>query len=228
MEKNTLEQLANDSEAPMTDGRLRKQLKRLSEVKSTQWRTALDGLMEEIAYLLHGHLADGENGTKRIVGGYTEYGAHSEVRLGGDALYHYQSMVVEKLYDGSCEWKPENTLVDQLKKIAGHLIANEAEKYRTQMKREDRDGYRSAGVSLDEARPEVNSLEDSGVTPRHLMWEAVCEAADGDAELERYVQAVGECKQLKEVRKTLGLKSGGCERLKKKLMRRVKKKLPIG
>ena len=101
----------------MTRRKLLEQLKRLSEVGRSQWRTALSVLMLEISLLLHGKLEDDENGKKVLVGGYTQYGAHSENTLGGEALYHYQGMVVEKLYDGSCEWKPENSLEEQLKEM---------------------------------------------------------------------------------------------------------------
>ena len=118
----------------MTRGRLLDQLKRLSEVSRSQWRAALSVLMLEISLLLHGKLKDDEYGKKVLVGGYTQYGAHSEYRLGGDALYHYQGMVVEKLYDGSCEWKAENSLEDQLKEMAGPVIGDAVKAYRKQLK----------------------------------------------------------------------------------------------
>ena len=203
------------------------QLKRLYEVEPSEWWAALDALMQEIAYLLHGKLKEDANGRKYLVGGYTVYGAHSEKRLGGDPLYHYLDMVVEKLFDGSCEWKAENSLAEQLKKIANHVISNEAEKYRTQMDREAREGYSSEALSLDEVKGAVGSIEDGGEDYRHAHWEQICEAADDDEELARYVQAVGESKQLKDVRQKLGLKAGETERLQKKLKRRVKK-LPKG
>lgn len=211
----------------MTQEQFCEQLKRLSEVDPMEMWQALDELLEEIAHQLHGTLKEDDNGRKYLSGGYTLFGAHSEARLGGEALYHYQSMVVEKLYDGSCEWKPENTLAEQLKKIANHVITNEVEKYKTQMSREEREGYSSQALSLDEENAAVSAMEDSDVNNRHAHWELICKAADGDDELERYVQAVGESKQLKDVREKLGLKSGETERLQKKLKRRVKK-LPYG
>ena len=199
------------------------QMKRLAEVSPSVWWAALDVLMQEIAYLLHGRLMEDENGRKYLVGGYTAYGAHSEKRLGGDPLYHYVDMVVEKLFDGSCEWKAENSLAEQLKRIAGHVISNETEKYRTQIEREERAGYSSDALSLDEAKVAVSGIEDGVSDHRHAQWEQICEAADDDEELERYVQAVGESKQLKDVRQKLGLQAGDSERLVKKLKRRVKK-----
>ena len=211
----------------MTRRKLLEQLKRLKAVSRSQWRAALAVLMLEIAYLLHGHLKENKYGRKYLVGGYTEYGAHSEENLCGDPLYHYQSVVVEKLFDGSCEWKAENSLAEQLKKIAANVISNEVDKFKRRQKREERTGQSSQMVSLDEANGAVNRMEQLEADPRHLHWEQICAAADGDEELERYVQAVGESKQLKDVREALGLKAGDSERLQKKLKRRVKKGLMV-
>ena len=48
----------------MTRRKLLEQLKRLSEVGRSQWRTGLSVLMLEISLLLHGKLEDDENGKK--------------------------------------------------------------------------------------------------------------------------------------------------------------------
>ena len=58
---------------------------------------------------------------------------------------------------------------------------------------------------------------------RHQNWEKVCAAADGEKELEDYVQAVGESRRLKDVRVALNLKPGDSDKLTKKLKRRVYK-----
>lgn len=206
----------------------RVQLEKLNSAKGKEWKEVQNSLMEAIARLLHGTLKKDESGRAYLSGGYTLYGAHSEREVGGDALYHYFGMVVEKLFDGSCEWKAQNSLEDQLKRIAEHVIPNEAAKYRTQMNREERNGYCSQTLSLDEASGAVGCMEDGGMDHRHAHWELICEAADGDEELEKYVQAVGESKQLKDVRQSLRLKAGETERLVKRLKRRVAKKLPFG
>ncbi len=209
----------------MTRGKLLAQLKRLEEVSRSQWREALSVLMLEISLLLHGKLKDDENGKKVLVGGYTQYGAHSEYRLGGEALYHYQGMVVEKLYDGSCEWKAENSLEEQLKEMAGPVIDDAVKAYRRQQKEDDRLGVCSTPVGLDvEWFGEDEGLAEATSDYRHQEWETICEAADGDEELEAFVQVTGECQSLKEVGQRLGLKNGDRDRLMKRLKRRVKKK----
>ena len=203
------------------------QLKRLSEVNRKQWRAALSVLMMEISLLLHGRLKDGENGKKELVGGYTQYGAHSENRLGGEALYHYQGMVVEKLYDGSCEWKAENSLEEQLKEMAGEVIDNAVKAYRRELKENERLGVNSTPVAMDVEW--LGGLAETTEDYRHQEWEAICEAADGDPELKEFVQVTGESRSLKEVSERLQLKNGGRDRLMKRLKRRVKKKfLPKG
>lgn len=203
------------------------QLKRLSEVNRKQWRAALSVLMMEISLLLHGRLKDGENGKKELVGGYTQYGAHSENRLGGEALYHYQGMVVEKLYDGSCEWKAENSLEEQLKEMAGEVIDNAVKAYRRELKENERLGVNSTPVAMDVEW--LGGLAETTEDYRHQEWEAICEAADGDPELKEFVQVTGESRSLKEVSERLQLKNGGRDRLMKRLKRRVKKNfLPKG
>lgn len=210
----------------MTRGKLLDQLKRLSEVSRSQWRAALSVLMLEISLLLHGKLKDDENGRKVLVGGYTQYGAHSEYRLGGDALYHYQGMVVEKLYDGSCEWKAENSLEDQLKEMAGPVIGDAVKAYRRGLKEDERLGICSTPVAIDVEwlGEEGDGLAETSSDHRHQEWEAICEAADGDQELEAFVQVTGECKSLKEVSERLHLRDGERDKLMKRLKRRVKKK----
>ena len=214
----------------MTRRKLLEQLKRLSEVGRSQWRTALSVLMLEISLLLHGKLEDDENGKKVLVGGYTQYGAHSENTLGGEALYHYQGMVVEKLYDGSCEWKPENSLEEQLKEMAGPVIDAAVKAYRHRQKEDERLGISSTPVAIDaDWLSEDERLAESSSDSRHMKWETICEAADGDRELEAFVQATGESRTLKEVNERLKLKDGDRDRLMKRLKRKVKKKkLPKG
>jgi hypothetical protein len=214
--------------------------------------------MLEISMLLHGKLKEDENGRKVLVGGYTTFGAHSEVRLGGKALYHYQGMVVEKLYDGSCEWKAENSLAEQLKEIAESVIDDSVKEFRSHQKECERLGIDSRPVGLDvdwlgeedgdlstdsstavgmsngavEMTGELLGMTDGGLSTevemtddvRHMKWEAICEAADGDSELEAFVQVTGESQSMKEVNERLGLKGDDRDRLMKRLKRKVGKK----
>ena len=203
----------------------RVQLEKLNSAKGKEWKEVQNSLMEAIARLLHGTLKKDESGRAYLSGGYTLYGAHSEREVGGDALYHYFGMVVEKLFDGSCEWKAENSLEDQLKEMAGLVIDEAVKAYRKQLKEDERLGVNSTPVAIDvEWLGEDDGLADVSSDHRHQEWEAICEAADGDQELEAFVQVTGECKSLKEVGERLHLRDGERDKLMKRLKRRVKKK----
>lgn len=50
-------------------------------------------------------MTTGEHGEKILVGGHTQYGAHSERSLDGcNALHYYQTVFFEKLANGDWEW----------------------------------------------------------------------------------------------------------------------------
>ena len=96
-------------------------------------------------------------------------------------------------------------------------------------KEDERLGISSTPVALDvEWLGGDEGLAEATSDYRHQEWETICEAADGDQELEAFVQVTGESRSLKEVSQRLRLKDGDRDRLMKRLKRRVRKKLPIG
>lgn len=133
----------------LTDKQLAQQLERLKKVPWAEKAEALDHLLLVISRLLHGYLVVDENGRKHLAGGNTRFGAHSEREVGGETLYDYQTKVVEKLYDGSCRWMPQNTLAEQLEKIANSMIPKMVPVYKNQVKKEEEVGYCRKTVSLD-------------------------------------------------------------------------------
>jgi len=222
------------------------QKKRLDSVKRQEWREAQKAVLPTIARLLHGRVKTDKDGQVVMVGGYTKYGAHSEQELGGEALWHYWGKIVETLYDGTCVWNPELSLADQLKEMAEPVVDEAVKVYRSRLKEEERLGIDSTPVDFDvdwlgeeEGDPSAmlgmtegllgmtNAVETTDDV-RHMKWEAICEAADGDAELEAFVQATGESQTMQEVNEQLGLKGDDRDRLLKRLKRRVEKKLPYG
>ena len=239
----------------MSPEQIKDQLKRLLAVTPKQWREVEFELALEIARLLGGELIGGKNATYRYIkGGKTTYGAHSEPAQAGNPLLSYETKIVEKLWKCNSWWNPEYELIDQLKRIAKHLIEDEQEAYMRNIDYEKRHGYSSKPVSLDVnwiGRPDDYTGEETDVLvpegevtsdmptmgensaimnqvlvagdERHQNWEKVCAAADGEKELEDYVQAVGESRRLKDVRVALNLKPGDSDKLTKKLKRRVYK-----
>lgn len=205
------------------------QKKRLDSVKHKEWKDAQEAVLPTIARLLHGRVKTDKDGKVEMVGGYTKYGAHSECEVGGEALFHYWGMIVQTLYDGTCTWPPELSLAEQLNEMAEPVIDEAVKEYRSRKKEEERLGIDSTPVDMD-----VEWLgEDESMTEttdyRHMMWEEICEAADGDAELEAFVQATGESDTMKEVNERLGLKGNDRDRLLKRLKRRFgKNSYPMG
>ena len=90
------------------------------------------------------------------------------------------------------------------------------------------DGDLSTAVEMTDGAVEMTDDADAEAR-KHMKWEAICEAADGDDELEAFVQVTGESETMKEVNERLGLKGDDRDRLMKRLRRKVqKKKLPYG
>ena len=205
------------------------QLEKLNSVKPKEWMDVQKALLPTIARRLHGRVKTDKDGHVEMVGGYTKYGAHSEREVGGEALFHYWGKIVETLYDGTCQWDDELSLTEQLKEMAEPVIDNAVKAYRSRQKEEKRWGIESTPVDFDvEWLDEDESMAETSTDYRHTMWETICEAADGDAELEAFVQATGESRTMKEVNERLGLKGDDRDRLLKRLKRRVGKKLPWG
>ena len=65
--------------------------------------------------------------------------------------------------------------------------------------------------------------EPLGMDYQHQLWEKVCAAADGDKELEDFVQKTGECTNMRRVNERLHLEDGDRDRLQKRLKRKVNK-----
>lgn len=269
----------------MTEQQIHEQKLRLKNVRNDEWIAAFDALTEALtnSELLGGRVVKGPHNTKRISGGRTRYGAHSEYTLGtSNVLYHYQAEFVLALYEGKWEWKEGVSLADQLIEIAYSRIPKAADKYARRKEREKKNRINTMPVSLDvdlmskpddytgeetetlvvacsHSEVEVDNasldyreaeadrqcaaeamaedtiteaegndimsreLAPPGMDYRHQLWEKVCEAADGDKELEVFVQATGECKKMQEVNERLHLMDGDRDRLQKKLTRKVYK-----
>ena len=201
------------------------QKKRLDSVKYQEWKETREALLPIIARQLHGRVKTDKDGHVEMVGGYTKYGAHSECEVGGEALFHYWGMIVQTLYDGTCEWDPELSLADQLKEMVEPVIDEAVKEYRSRQKEEEGLGIDSTLVDFDvDWLGEDESLAEASTDYRHTMWEDICKAADGDKELEAFVQVTGESETMKEVNERLGLKGDDRDRLLKRLRRKVQKK----
>ena len=200
--------------------KLERQRQRLAEVSEEEWRVAIEALTRRLLKRLGGFIVGGEHNEKLIKGGKTVFGAHSEAVLGENALYFYESEFLIMMYDGDWEWPEDRSLSEQLEMMVDSVTRHMSEKH-------DRKGKKAeepAMLDIDSLGKAEKSIAVSDEPDyRHLLWELLCAAADGDKKLEDYVQTVGESQTLKEVRTRLGMKAGDADRLQKKLKRRVKR-----
>ena len=176
------------------------QLERLLRVTEDEWRRALTELAIYITWK---------------VGDRTHYGAHSESELGMKALDYYRGEAVAKLCSCEWEWKEELSLAEQLKVIAGSKISMQVDHYKRKRKRitsfeslEKADGL----IFIDE---ENESKE---------YFEELMSVAQGDEELELYIQAVHDNNSYDDICSDLGFTDKHqVYNMQRKLMRRIKR-----
>ena len=82
----------------------------------------------------------------------------------------------------------------------------------------------SPASSGGDPREDEEQRKDATERYHHGLWEKVCDAADGDPELEAFVQMTGESESMKDVNRSLGLTSRDRERIQKNLRRKLNKK----
>lgn len=185
-------------------------------------------------------------GARTLYGAHSHYNLGTS-----NVLLKYQADLMLALYDCKWYWPEDVSLTDMLIRIACSRIPKAVEKYRKQKAEEEKQGIYTTPVNFDvdwigkEDDAVVNENEtpddEAEVTPlndtdesaedneanikmmdiRHKRWELVCSAADGDPQLEVYVQMVGESQQLKDVRKNGGYQPGDTDKLIKRLRRKV-------
>lgn len=197
---------------------LDQQKKRLALVSKQQWREALATLTRHMTKKLHARVVyDKQSPDGRLVGGRTVSGAHSDLNLGGNALFHYHSGVLVALYHGAEEWLEDEELLDAMIRVVDKLMKQEVSDY---TKRRRHIGICTEGDV--ETLPEAQQPTDDGkerVDQLQMIWDAV----EGEENLERYVDAQSRHKKLDGVCSELGISKRDADNLRKKVIRRTKK-----
>jgi hypothetical protein len=171
------------------------QLERIQRITEVEWREALKELSVYIMRRLHGR---------------TKYGAHSQSVLGMDPLDFYTGEAVKALLSGEWKWKDDHPLAEQLQRIAWSKIDKQVKQY------ELRKGVLSP-VDLDSTTDIAAPDEESDI-----LFEKCRRAAEGDLELELYVQAVYDCNSFEEICEDLGIADRQhVYNLQRKLKRRI-------
>lgn len=86
---------------------------------------------------------------------------------------------------------------------------------------DDEEEEEETTFDADNESADDNTAHAAMLDIKHKRWELVCSAADGDKQLEAYVQVVGESEHLKDVREKGGYEPGDTDKLIKRLRRKV-------
>ena len=184
----------------MTEEQKKIQKRKLDRVTDAEWERAMKTLSDYITWKLRGR---------------TLYGAHSEQELGQRAVSFYMREAYLKLAEYVWEWKEEHTLEEQLMRIASSLIQKREEKYVRNAEhrtlRMDMDAIFASGLE-----PEEERLLD-------IAYEIAEAAVKGDAELERFLNAIEMCRSCDEICEYLSCDKATIYNLRRKLIRRLQK-----
>ena len=167
-----------------------------------EWEAAMKRLADYITWVLRGR---------------TAYGAHSEKELGAKAVTFYMQEAYLKLAEYVWEWKEEHTLEEQLMRIASSLIQKREEKYQR----------KALGITEIRIDGTTESWLRGGLEPEEerlldVAYEKAEKAVKGDAELERFLEAIEQCRTCKEMCTYLSVDITAIYNMKKRFVRRLK------
>jgi hypothetical protein len=151
----------------------------------------------------------------------TIYGAHSDYSLGCDPVKYYVYGAIDKLYDGTWEWKFEKySLLDQLKAIAGSMMSENVRKTKskkvTLVSTEMEELVKFSDQNSWEEETNEKEMENE-----QLFYEALEACSKGDEDLTLYVYALQICRSNDEICKELQWDKHKMYTVHRKLFRRM-------
>ncbi len=178
---------------------------KVAALKDNDWKVALVKCKEHIKWRLSQK---------------TLSGAHSSSNLGADPVEHYLGISYEKIITGEWEWKDGYTLVEQMIRIINSYIsktienakAPKSESFKIIYTDDEEQFYSIAAppdyrVNYDSEEAKIRGIES---------------AVAGDEQLEFLIEALKEGKKRAEIADLLDLGVRQFDKLKEKLIRRVK------
>lgn len=174
----------------------KRQIERLAKVSDKEWKETLMALYSYVGYKCKWKMAEG---------------ALSERNLGEDAISYFTHEAILKLWNFSWEWKEENSLYEQLKRIIGSMISEEIRK------------FKSRGGKDTLALNESIDNKEEGNDFRDDFREWMVLVAEGDDDLEVYVKAVVSCNSSQEIAEEMGIDVKDVYNLAKRLKRKLEK-----
>lgn len=146
-------------------------------------------------------------------------GAHSSSNLGMDPIDYYLGIAFEKILMGEWEWKDEFTLGQQMIRIVDSYISKSVAKVKT-------DKHKAVQIKYIDVEQEFYDLaeppDDSEVDEFNQKLKDIEDAVVGDIELEMMIEAIKEGSKRAEIARLLDLKVRQVDKLRERLIRRVK------
>lgn len=146
-------------------------------------------------------------------------GAHSSSTLGMEAIDHYLGIAFEKILNGEWEWKDIYTLGQQMIRIADSAISKSIEKSKTNKSEALNVKYIDVEQEFYDLAEPPEENEDKEFS---MKLKDIEDAIAGDIQLELMVDAIKEGKKRVEIADLLDLTVRQFDKLREKLIRRVK------
>jgi len=170
----------------------------------TDWKVALTKCKEHLRWKLRQK---------------TLSGAHSSSILGMDAIDHYLGIAFEKILNGEWEWKEAYTLGQQMIRIADSAITKSVEKSKTNKSEALKVKYIDVEQKFYDLAEPPDENDDEEFSKKLKDIE---DAITGDIHLALMVDAIKEGKKRVEIADLLDLNVRQFDKLREKLIRRVK------
>lgn len=178
---------------------------RIATIKEQEWKVALKKCKEHIKWKLRQK---------------TQSGAHSGSRLGADPIDHYLGLAYEKIISGEWEWKENYSLYEQMIRIVNSYINTEVEKSKTKKEATTKISYKDIEGDFYDLTDPPDSAEEAILAGR---LEIINQAINGDSQLELFLESVREGFKRSEVAEMLEIKPRQLDKVKERLIRKVKK-----
>jgi len=180
---------------------------RIQSLTDDDWRVAIKKCQEHVRWKLRQK---------------TLYGAHAPQNLGTDPIDYYVGKAYEKIIEGHWEWKAQYTLSEQMIRVADSHISTEVEKTKTKKAESIKLTYTDE-IDLYEI---VDDFDEGLEQEFQTRFDAVEKVATGDEELKQLWDCIKAGYKRSEIAELMDLTPKQFDKLKEKLVERVKKATP--
>ena len=154
----------------------------------------------------------------------TEFGAHTEARLGEEPIHYYTAFAYDAILSGRWEWKEAYTLSEQMCRIADSVISTEVEKVQSKSGQAAPKivSYDDMETQLYEQDPLPAKFDamDQLIIDQKIM--AIENAIKGDVECEFFWDCVKEGMKRAEIAAVMEKSPKQLDKLREKFIKKIK------